>query len=263
MGASYNLFLNTFVLVAAIIWVTNRLLSLNIKVLDISNFRQRIRSLFSTSILINFCITYFPLFFLLFLIKTFAFDSFSIPSESMSPTLQVGDFVITNQYQYGLKVPFISGKLSTGKVPQRGEIIVFSPPHTPNKYLIKRIIGIPGDVIHLQDYLLSINGKPVEILPSNVNEPLKYPYFYVNEKIGDHLYTTIRSHEPSLISSHGDWIVPQGKYFVMGDNRDNSSDSREWGYVDESKIYGKAQNIWMHMSNRISLPSFYRNKNLE
>lgn len=268
MGATYNLFLHGFVFIAGLLWLSNKLLfathgAIVRKFWSLfpESFIKHLWSFFKTSAIAAFSIRYFPLFFIFLMVKNFAYESFSIPSESMSPTLKVGDFILTNRYCYGVRIPFTKFDLYEGINPNRGDVVVFSPSHLPNKYLVKRIIGIPGDVIRLKDYQLEINGTFVGRFQLRPNA--KDQTEQVVETIGGHKFITQRERQPTLISSHGEWIVPEGKYFVMGDNRDNSSDSREWGFVESHQIYGKAERIWMHKDSLFSLPTFAQNKNLD
>lgn len=161
---------------------------------------------------------------LAFFIRSFGVQAFKIPSESMLETLQVGDHLLVNKFLYGLKWPFGSSSyLLRGEDPQRGDIIVFAYPNDPSVDYIKRIIGVPGDRIEIRDKQLYRNGEAV-----------REPY--------------IRMSEPDSIQpirdNYGPVHVPEGKYFVMGDNRDNSYDSRFWGFVDRTAIRGKAWRIY-------------------
>lgn len=156
-------------------------------------------------------------------IRTFIVQAFKIPSESMLETLQVGDHLLVNKFLYGVKWPFTNIYIVKGADPQRGDIIVFEYPNNPILDYIKRIVGVPGDVIEVRDKQLYRNGQPV-----------KEAY--------------IRNIEPNRIEptrdNFGPVTVPADKYFVMGDNRDNSQDSRFWGFVDRSAIRGKAWRIY-------------------
>ncbi|MBQ4566671.1 MAG: signal peptidase I [Desulfovibrio sp.] len=156
-------------------------------------------------------------------IRTFVLQSFKIPSESMLQTLQVGDYLLATKFSYGLKIPFTDYYFYEGDDPQRGDIVIFEYPKDPGMDFIKRVIGLPGDVIEVRDKQLYRNGEAVQesyvqFLQPNVVEPVR--------------------------DNYGPVTVPPGKYFVMGDNRDNSMDSRSWGFVDRKAIHAKAWRIY-------------------
>jgi signal peptidase I len=171
---------------------------------------------------------------LAFAIRTFVIQPFTIPSGSMEKTLLIGDYLLVNKFLYGLKNPFTGNYLIKGRDPQIGDIIVFQYPVDPSVDFIKRIVGLPGDVIEVRNKQLYRNAEPV-----------REGY--------------IRHSRPNLIGpldNVGPVTVPEGKYFVMGDNRDNSADSREWGTVSRSAIHGKAWRIhwsWDSANTRVRL----------
>lgn len=156
-------------------------------------------------------------------IRTFVVQAFKIPSESMLNTLQVGDHLLATKFAYGLKVPFTDTYLYKGSDPERGDIVIFKYPNDPSVDYIKRIVGIPGDVIEVRDKQLYRNGQPVMEA-------------YIRHSDPD-------GREP-LRDNYAAVTVPEGKYFVMGDNRDNSLDSRFWGFVDREAIRAKAWRIY-------------------
>lgn len=157
------------------------------------------------------------------IIRTFVVQAFKIPSESMLETLQVGDHLLVNKFSYGVKWPFSNSYAVNGADPERGDVIVFEYPNNPSLDYIKRIVGIPGDVMEVRDKQLYRNGTPLKEAYIRHTEPGRI------ERIRDNF---------------GPVTVPKGKYFVMGDNRDNSQDSRFWGFVDKSAIHGKAWRIY-------------------
>jgi signal peptidase I len=134
--------------------------------------------------------------------------------------------------------------------------MVFFPPHAPETYYIKRVIGVPGDHISYNNHVLTLNGKVIkEDLIAEL--PAGAPVLrMVKENIDGKEFTTYKHIHPSRLSVHGSWVVPEGHYFMMGDNRDNSLDSREWGFVSEEAIVGKAFAVWMHWEKFLSIPSF-------
>ena len=211
-------------------------------------------------LLVEYSKSFFPVLLIVYVLRSFVYEPFQIPSGSMEPTLQVGDFILVNKFTYGIRLPVWNKKLIEVNDPQRGDVMVFFPPHLPDTYYIKRVIGLPGDEIRYTDHQLTINGVPVTeelqaVLPAGA------PRFrLVREQIGDHEFTARKYLRPSVYSRRGSWEVPEGHYFMMGDNRDNSLDSRGWDYafVPDENIVGKAVAVWMHWDSLFSLPSFER-----
>ena len=195
-----------------------------------------------------------PVLAFVFVIRSFLYEPFQIPSGSMEQTLLVGDFILVNKYTYGIRLPVWRDKIVDINQPERGDVMVFFPPHMNDTYFIKRVIGLPGDTVTYKDKQLYVNG---ELLSRELLSDKSTPELQVGvEKLGgsDHLMQ-VDSHRRSADFSE---IVKPGHYFMMGDNRDNSSDSRVWGQVPESDIVGKAFAIWMHWDRLLSLPSFSR-----
>lgn len=209
-------------------------------------------------VLVEYAKSFFPVLFIVFFLRSFLLEPFQIPSGSMIPTLEVGDFILVNKFAYGVRMPVINKEIIPVGKPQRGDVMVFFPPHAPDIYYIKRVIGLPGDRISYNDHVLTINGdvipeKLVAVLP--VGNP---EYRLVKETIGDKEFAANKNLVASDLSRRGTWVVPDGHYFMMGDNRDHSFDSRGWNdpYVPESAIVGKAFAIWMHWEKFFSIPSF-------
>lgn len=181
----------------------------------------------------------------------------------MIPTLEVGDFILVNKYAYGLRLPVIGTKLMAVGEPQRGEVMVFVPPHD-DSYFIKRVIGVPGDRIRYEDKQLYVNGEEIpreyvgDILVDTSQGPL--PGSLHRESINGFEHAVQFIDVVNYRGPRTSWIVPDGHYFMMGDNRDNSSDSREWGTASEGKIVGKAVAIWLHKEPGLHLPNFSRNQ---
>lgn len=197
---------------------------------------------------------FFPVLALVLVLRSFLVEPFQIPSGSMEPTLIKGDFILVNKFSYGFRLPVIGTKVIPVDDPKRGDVMVFIPPHDP-RYFIKRVIGLPGDHIRYSNKTLFINGEkaPEELVgayPHNAPRIMTYQEndYPIQEYVG--------------IPSRGDgeWVVPEGHYFMMGDNRDNSGDSRFWGFVPDRNIVGKAFAVWMHWEDWSSIPSFSRNK---
>lgn len=207
-------------------------------------------------VLVEYAKSFFPVLFIVFFLRSFLVEPFQIPSGSMIPTLEVGDFILVNKFAYGIREPITNTQLIPVGKPQRGDVMVFFPPHAPDTYYIKRVIGIPGDHISYINHVLTINGKVIEekLL---AELPVGAPYYRtVTETIDDKTFTANKHLQPGHLSVRGSWVVPEGHYFMMGDNRDNSLDSRDWGTVSEDAIVGKAFAVWMHWDKFLSIPSF-------
>ena len=184
----------------------------------------------------------------------------------MIPTLEVGDFILVNKYAYGVRLPVIGTKLMNGADPDRGEVMVFIPPHE-NKYYIKRVIGLPGDTIRYENKRLYVNGELVseefeQDISIDTNIGALEGTLHV-ETINGVEHATQHINGVDRQRDRTSWVVPNGHYFMMGDNRDNSLDSREWGFASEKKIVGKAIAVWMHKDPGLNLPTFSRNKQIK
>lgn len=198
--------------------------------------------------------SFFPILAIVLILRSFLVEPFQIPSGSMLPTLEVGDFILVNKYSYGLRLPVAGTKIMDVGDPQRGDVMVFKYPIDGHTNYIKRVIGLPGDHIRYRGKVLYINGEEVESRFIHAMPPVEL----WEETLGGEthrLYVTAGKRDPR---AEGDWRVPEGHYFVMGDNRDNSNDSRYWGFVPEEMIVGEAFAIWMHWESLTSLPSFDR-----
>ena len=198
---------------------------------------------------IEYCKSFFPVILAVLLLRSFLVEPFRIPSGSMMPTLLVGDFILVNKYDYGIRLPVLNIKVIDIGEPQRGDVVVFRYPKNPSVDYIKRLVGLPGDRISYYNKLLHINGKPVGQVPAGifVGKGSGVSMSGASERIeqlGDvqHHILVI----PNTPGMEGEYIVPDGEYFVMGDNRDNSNDSRYWGTVPEANLVGKAFRIWMN-----------------
>ncbi len=209
----------------------------------------------------------FPVILVVFVLRSFVAEPFKIPSESMLPTLVVGDLILVNKFTYGVRLPVIHTRVLAVNDPQRGDVMVFRFPQDPSVDYIKRVIGVPGDTVAYHNKRLTINGQLVELAPAGEFEDARkltlYPQF--SERIGDVAHKILTDLEkPSDIQPvfrfpHFDncrysaggvtCTVPPGHYFMMGDNRENSLDSRFWGFVPEENIVGKAFFIWMNFSD--------------
>lgn len=214
------------------------------------------------------CKGVFPVLLVVLVLRSFVYEPFQIPSGSMMPTLLVGDFILVNKFDYGLKDPITNHTLVPVSHPKRGDIIVFKYPNNPSIDYIKRVIGLPGDKIIFHDKELFIqpacNGAKVCPTLQKINADFVESGNYLQmdmplDEYVEHLtpsldHEILRNkqlndridayyHQPG--QSEGEWVVPAGHYFAMGDNRDNSEDSRYWGFVPEQNLVGKAVAIWM------------------
>jgi signal peptidase I len=211
--------------------------------------------------------SFFPVLLVVLILRSFVAEPFRIPSGSMMPTLLVGDFILVNKFDYGLRLPLIHTKIVPVGEPQRGDVVVFRYPENPSIDYIKRIIGLPGDKITYDGNKLYINGKLVKTVPDGIYKGEGPNHLmggahkeieYLPRRNG-----TVVKHEililPQVpVSSLPDATVtvPKGHYFVMGDNRDDSNDSRFWGFVPEGNLVGRAFLIWMNwdsQDNRVDL----------
>ncbi len=217
-------------------------------------------------LLVEYAKSFFPVLAIVLVLRSFLLEPFQIPSESMVPTLEVGDFILVNKFTYGIRLPVIRTKVIDVNDPKRGDVMVFFPPNE-KRYFIKRVIGLPGDKISYINNVLSINGVevPQEFVRSEGAGSRREhcaransSYHVVKETLGDRVHDMRKCVVPSELSRGDSYTVPEGHYFMMGDNRDNSSDSRVWGAVPEERIVGKAFAIWMHWEDLLSLPSFGR-----
>lgn len=204
------------------------------------------------SVLIEYARSFFPILLLVLLLRSFLAEPFRIPSGSEKPDLLIGDFILANKFSYGIRLPVIHKKIISISEPKRGDIMVFLWPKDPSIYFIKRIIGLPGDVITYQNKVLTINGQLASqtLLGEQTDESgnEKWPVLLYRENLlGVQHEIYLRPDQPATNFSV---TVPQGSYFVMGDNRDNSLDSRYWGFVPEKDLIGKAMWVFFSWDNK-------------
>ncbi len=203
------------------------------------------------SIIVEYARSFFPVLLIVFLLRGFLVEPFRIPSGSMIPSLYIGDFILVNKFAYGVKMPVFNKVLIDVDKPQRGDVVVFKYPRDPTVDYIKRVVGLPGDHIAYYNKVLYVNGKQIETRP--IGEYSGPGEFNPAEEYEEDLQGV--SHNILLIPARpgfdAEYVVPEGNYFMMGDNRDNSNDSRYWGVVDEKYLVGKAFMIWMHWSDGI------------
>lgn len=199
-------------------------------------------------LLVEYARAFFPVILVVFLLRSFLVEPFRIPSGSMLPTLYVGDFILVNKFTYGIRIPVINKKIIDIAEPKRGDVMVFRFPENPSDNYIKRVIGLPGDRVVYRNKQLEINGKPMPQTALDIpfedregGESGRYGQQY-QEDLDSVRHTVLLS--ASMQQEPMEFLVPPGHYFVMGDNRDHSNDSRYWGFVPEANLVGRAFLIW-------------------
>jgi signal peptidase I len=201
-------------------------------------------------VIVEYSRSFFPVLLAVFLLRSFVVEPFRIPSGSMMPTLLVGDFILVNKFTYGLRLPIVNWKLTEGTPPQRGDVIVFKFPRNESTDYIKRVVGLPGDRIGYYDKTVYVNGEVVPREAIGVYLTDKHGGARMNGALIERELLPGAAHDvliqPGKPTVEGEFVVPEVQYFVMGDNRDNSNDSRYWGFVPENLLVGRAFMIWMH-----------------
>lgn len=197
--------------------------------------------------IVEYARSFFPIILLVLVIRSFIAEPFRIPSSSMLPTLHVGDFILVNKFSYGIRLPVLNTKILDTGTPERGDVMVFRYPEQPEVDYIKRVIGLPGDTVSYFNKTLYINGE--EIRQQDSEKPADLAGMVAPRVALKQEFLTADSHDilldPQRRSVEGEITIPEGEFFVMGDNRDNSNDSRVWGTVPEANLVGKAFFIWM------------------
>lgn len=209
-------------------------------------------------VLVDYSRSFFPLLVLVLVLRSFVAEPFRIPSGSMIPTLLVGDFILVNKHAYGLRLPVLETEIwNTGR-PERGDVVVFRYPEDPDTRYIKRVVGLPGDRISYRGIQLFVNGEGVPMVPDGVYAGSRHQgaRIYQEEIAG------VRHPVLDLPGRTGpqvdDFVVPEGHYYVMGDNRDSSNDSRRWGPVPEENLVGRAFLVWMNWESPTVAPVWDR-----
>jgi signal peptidase I len=238
MDINFEVILTVMFLVTGVFWVMNRL------------FLKRDEGV------IEFLASLGPIFGLVLVLRSFVMEPFQIPSKSMVPTLKVGDFIVVNKWTYGLRLPVLRNKFLDVGNPERGDVVVFFPPHE-SRYFIKRLVGLPGDKINIINGTLFVNNEMIEQTISDI-EPGNSRSVVMSEKLGIKQFAIQKNLRPSRLSQNFSATVPKDQFFMIGDNRDNSSDSRVWGPVPKDRIVGKAVARWMFWDEFFSAPSFSR-----
>ena len=216
----------------------------------------------------------FPVIAAVFFLRSFLFEPFKIPSGSMIPTLLIGDLILVNKFTYGIRLPVVNTKITEGNAPQRGDVMVFRYPPQPSVDYIKRVVGVPGDEVAYLNKRLTINGKevPTTAQPDFFDESTMRYFKQFEEVLGEKPHRVLNNPDaPAFVQGAANFPyrdncrysvegvvckVPQGHYFMMGDNRDNSLDSRYWGFVPDQNIVGKAFFVWMNFGNLRRIGAF-------
>lgn len=249
MDIDYPLLLTWAVLISGGIWL-----------LDVLVLKPRRENDQPAPTVVEYARSFFPVLVFVLAMRSFLGEPYQIPSKSMVPTLEVGDFILVNKYAYGIRLPVLGTKVVEVGKPERGDIMVFIPPHD-SRYFIKRVIGLPGDHIRYENKSLYINGERAdyefirefhEVIGRNAVPVREYREAFDGAPHTTHRYPTEERTQ--------EWLVPENSYFVMGDNRDRSDDSRRWKFVSEAKIVGKAVAIWVHKAPGLHWPTFDRNR---
>jgi signal peptidase I len=244
-----------------------RLAQQGITKVDDSNVAQARDSLLMQPWWLDWTAGLFPVILVVFLLRSFLYEPFKIPSGSMIPTLLVGDLILVNKFYYGVRLPVINTKIIANHEPKRGDVMVFRYPIDPTTDYIKRVVGVPGDEVAYINKKLTINGKPapVQALSDFYDEDTLHYFPELRENLDgvEHNILNDNGRPPGVVpfdsfpgkencrySPEGVTCkVPPGSYFMMGDNRDNSQDSRYWGFVPDANIVGKAFYVWMNFGN--------------
>ncbi len=237
-----------------------------------AELKEKVINQFETALKINrdpglveYSKSFFPILFAVLFFRAFLFEPFQIPTGSMIPSLNVGDYIVVNKFSYGIRLPVTGTKVIDIGEPKRGDVMVFVPPHDP-VYYVKRVIGLPGDHVRYENKTLYINEveQTQDFLERTRDGARSVKHFM--EQLGEVAHDIYVSPPSPYGERAYDWmtpggkVIPEGYYFMMGDNRDNSSDSRTWGVVPEENIIGKAVAVWMHKEPGFQLPTFGQNR---
>ncbi len=274
MDFDFALLLVILTAIAGVIWLLDRVLLAGMRArraqvlesmtaLSAEERAARARTVLQEPVAVEYARSFFPVLLLILLFRSFVAEPFKIPSGSMMPTLLVGDFILVNKFAYGLRLPVLNTKILALGEPKRGDVFVFRYPKNPKEDYIKRVIGLPGDEISYHDKTLFVNGK--EISETNLGAYTGAPEpgrrmddAVVKQENLDGVEHRIMQFPQVWVGHDGTWTIPPGHYFAMGDNRDNSADSRFWGFVPEANLVGRAFLVWMNFSDLSRVGSVIR-----
>ncbi len=207
-------------------------------------------------VVVEYAKSFFPIILAVLVLRSFVVEPFRIPSGSMLPTLLVGDFILVNKYAYGLRLPVLNTRVVELGSPERGDVMVFRYPEDPSVDYIKRVVGLPGDRVSYVNKTIFVNGERVDQQPDGTSDLAQCRVFVggrIEQSDTQRLLERLGQVQHAILACPGDnglrrdFTVPAGHYFVMGDNRDNSNDSRFWGTVPEENLVGKAFMIWLNV----------------
>ena len=261
---NFALILFVLLVISAALWVADHFV-----------FRKKRAPDAKEPLWVEYGASFFPVILIVFVLRSFLVEPFKIPSGSMIPTLLVGDFIAVNKFTYGIRLPVLNKKVIELGAPQRGDVVVFRYPPDPGLDYIKRVVGLPGDKVAYLNKRLTINGQPATVNKDGDyfdRERMFYTPRYV-EKLGEVEHTLLIEDEAPNFVPHVMQFpqrdkcnynaegfvceVPAGHYFVMGDNRDNSQDSRVWGFVPDENLVGKAFFVWFNFGELKRIGSFH------
>jgi len=200
---------------------------------------------------VDYARSFFPVLFIILILRSFIAEPFRIPSSSMMPTLLIGDFILVNKFSYGIRLPINNKKIISIGEPKRGDVVVFRPPHRPDEDWIKRVIGLPGDTIAYRNNTVYLNNEPwqydrIETYDGRGQGREMNGAALLTEHLPGRSHPVLEIEGLLRDPGQGEWTVPAGHYLVMGDNRDRSDDGRFWGLLPETQLRGKAFMIWMN-----------------
>jgi len=250
MTFDFELLLVLATLIAGLIWLVDALIfSGGRRARSLDRTRGSRTDAIPDPIIVEYARSFFPVLLIVLVLRSFIVEPFRIPSESMLPTLEVGDFIAVSKFSYGIRLPVSNTLVLEIAEPERGDVVVFRYPRRPSVNYIKRIVGLPGDTVAYYNRRVFVNGKllPLEregtyLRPGDRPEDGRLLEF--RERLGETVHSILL--DPNHRSPEGEFVVPEDHYFVLGDNRDHSNDSRVWGYVPARNLVGRAQMIWMH-----------------
>jgi signal peptidase I len=262
---NFPLILLIFLLATGIAWLVERFL--------LAPSRRR-RGMTRRPVWVEYTAGLFPVIFVVFVLRSFLFEPFKIPSGSMMPTLLAGDLILVNKFSYGIRLPVVHVKILEVGQPRRGDVMVFRFPQDTSVDYIKRVVALPGDTVQYQNNRLAINGKPVSLVESGEfydHDRMTFTRQFTEQLGGTPHQVLVDPEKQSELVPVAEFpfreqckyrssglvcVVPSGHYFVMGDNRDNSLDSRFWGFVPERNIVGRAVMVWMNFSDLSRIGGF-------